>query len=334
MTDIVRLVLIALAFAVPLGAQERPPIIDVHLHAHAANHQGPPPRALCAPFETFPSWDPSQPWAEVFARVQNDPPCDNAIWSPQTDQELRDSSLAVLERRNIFAVVSGSPQRVGEWHEASPERVIPGLELLNFNIDISPDSLRRLVSQGDVRVFAEVSSQYRGLGPDAPELEPYWAVAEELDIPVGIHIHPGPPGSPYLGTPTDGLHSPLRLEPVLRRHPRLRVYVIHAAWPQLDDMLTLLFTHPQVYVDIGGLAWIHPRADFYRYLRAIVEAGFGNRVMFGSDQMIWPQAIELALNAVNEAPFLSAEQRRAILYDNAARFLRLSEEDIARHRGS
>jgi hypothetical protein len=165
-------------------------------------------------------------------------------------------------------------------------------------------------------------------------LEPYWAVAEELDIPVGIHIHPGPPGSPYLGTPTDGLHSPLRLEPVLRRHPRLRVYVIHAAWPQLDDMLTLLFTHPQVYVDIGGLAWIHPRADFYRYLRAIVEAGFGNRVMFGSDQMIWPQAIELALNAVNEAPFLSAEQRRAILYDNAARFLRLSEEDIARHRGS
>ena len=49
--------------------------------------------------------------------------------------------------------------------------------------------------------------------------------------------------------------------------------------------------------------------------------------------MIWPQAIDLALNAVDEAPFLSAGQRRAILYDNAARFFRLSDEEIARHRG-
>jgi hypothetical protein len=332
MIRIVRAGLIVLTLAAPIRAQEAP-IIDVHVHAHAADHQGPPPRALCAPFETFPSWDPSRPWDELFAEYLADPPCDNAIWSPMTDRELRDSSLAVLERRNIFAVVSGSPERVGEWRQAAPDRIIPGLELFNFGIDVSPDSLRRLISEGDVRVLAEVSSQYRGLGPDAPELEPYWSLAEELDIPVGIHIHPGPPGSPYLGTPTDGLHSPLRLEPVLRRHPGLRVYVIHAAWPQLDDMLTLLFTHPQVYVDIGGLVWIHPRADFYRYLRSIVEAGFSNRVMFGSDQMIWPQAIELALDVVNDAPFLTDAQRRAILYENAARFLRLSDEEMARHRG-
>lgn len=288
---------------------------------------------MCAPFDEFPAWDPALAWSEVFARIQTEPPCENAVWSPMTDGELRDSSLAVLARRNIIAVVSGSPERVHEWYQAAPSRVLPGLELFGFGIEVSPDSVRRLVSEGGVRVLAEVSSQYRGLGPDDPGLEPYWALAEELDIPVGIHIHPGPPGSPYMGAPTDGLHSPLRLEPVLRRHPRLRVYVIHAAWPQLDDMLTLLFTHPQVYVDIGGLVWIHPRADFYRYLRAIVDAWFGNRVMFGSDQMIWPQAIELAIRAVEEAPFLSARQRRAILYDNAARFLRLSEEEIARHHG-
>ena len=47
--------------------------------------------------------------------------------------------------------------------------------------------------------------------------------------------------------------------------------------------------------------------------------------MFGSDQMRWPQKIGEAIEAIREAPFLSEEQKRDILHDNAARFLRLEE---------
>jgi len=65
----------------------------------------------------------------------------------------------------------------------------------------------------------------------------------------------------------------------------------------------------------------------------IVEAGFGKRVMFGSDQMVWPDALEAAIRSVETADFLTEDQKRDILYDNAARFLRLSEEEIARHHG-
>jgi predicted TIM-barrel fold metal-dependent hydrolase len=36
---------------------------------------------------------------------------------------------------------------------------------------------------------------------------------------------------------------------------------------------------------------------------------------------------------VRDAPFLSEMQKRDILYDNAARFLRLRDEEIARHHG-
>lgn len=323
--------LVTLLWASQVLAQERLPIIDMHLHAHAADHQGTPPRGICAPFTQFPAWDPARSWGDVFAEMQRDPPCDDPLWSPTSDEALRDRTLEILERRNIIGMLSGSPDRVEQWREAAPERIIPGLELFGRNVDVSPESLRRLYQAGRVAVLSEVSNQYAGIPPNDPRLEPYWAVAEELDMPVGIHIHPGPPGTPYLGGPTHGLHSPLLLEEVLVRHPGLRVYVIHAAWPQLDDMLTLLFTHPQVYVDVGGLVWIHPRADFYRYLRAIVEAGFGNRVMFGSDQMIWPEAIERAIQSIEDAPFLSEQQKRDILYNNAARFFRLSEEDIARH---
>ncbi|HEU4704187.1 MAG TPA: amidohydrolase family protein, partial [Sphingomicrobium sp.] len=76
-----------------------------------------------------------------------------------------------------------------------------------------------------------------------------------------------------------------------------------------------------------------PRAAFYRYLQRITEAGFANRVMFGSDQMVWPGVIERSIKVIEDAPFLTESQKRDILYNNAARFLRLGDTEIARHHG-
>jgi hypothetical protein len=58
-----------------------------------------------------------------------------------------------------------------------------------------------------------------------------------------------------------------------------------------------------------------------------MQAGFGKRLMFGSDQMRWPETIGMAVKAIESAPFLTDEQKRDILYNNAVRFLRLKEED-------
>jgi predicted TIM-barrel fold metal-dependent hydrolase len=113
----------------------------------------------------------------------------------------------------------------------------------------------------------------------------------------------------------------------------MRVYVMHAGMPMTDEMLALLFSHPQVYVDISGDNYAVPRPEFYVHLRRLVEAGYAKRIMFGSDQMVWPQTIKVAVDSITEAPFLSEAQKRDILYNNAARFLRLSKEQIARHHG-
>lgn len=101
----------------------------------------------------------------------------------------------------------------------------------------------------------------------------------------------------------------------------------------LDDLLALLWAHPQVYVGVGVISWALPPAEFHRYLRTIVEAGFGERVMFGSDHMVWPGALEFAIQNIEAATFLTENQKRDILYNNAARFLRLSDEQIASHHG-
>ncbi len=142
---------------------------------------------------------------------------------------------------------------------------------------------------------------------------------------------PALPARSTLVLPGARLHSALTMEEVLVRHPQLRVYLMHAGYPLLDELLAVLYAHPQVYVDVGVIVYTQPRPAFYRFLRGIVEAGFGERVMFGSDQMVWPGTIERAIAIINEASFLTEGQKRDILYNNAARFLRLSETEIARH---
>ena len=69
--------------------------------------------------------------------------------------------------------------------------------------------------------------------------------------------------------------------------------------------------------------WIIPRAEFHFYLEGLVRAGLTNRLMFGSDQMVWPEAITQAIEGVDSAPFVTPADKLAIFHDNAARFLRL-----------
>ena len=222
-----------------------------------------------------------------------------------------------------------------EWRKAAPDRVIPSVDL-NFEPQHrSVDEVRTALTTGGYRALGEVAIQYQGAEPGDPRFEPYLALAEQLDVPVSIHVGTGPPGAPYLGFPDyrARLHSPLLIEEALLRHPKLRVSLMHAGWPMLDDLLATMWTHPQVYVDVGAIGFALPLAGFHSYLQRIVEAGFGKRVMFGSDQMVWPEMIEVVIDRIEKAAFLTADQKRDILYNNAARFLRLSPQEIARHHG-
>ncbi len=316
-----------------VGAAARPPVLDMHIHAMSANEQGPPPLAMCTPINPMPLWDPAKPVMGNFIVPFKKPACADPIWSPTTDVELMQKSLAVMERNNVFGVVSGRFRLVSEWRKASPDRVIPSL-MPDFPLKAGlAQELREAKASGLLAVIGELGFQYEGISVTDPSLEPLWAAAEQNDIPVAVHFGPGPPGAAYL--PGSGyrarLSSPLALEDVLVKHPKLRVNVMHAGYPMLDDTLALLYAHPQVYLDTGVIVYTQPRPAFYRYLQALVDAGFGQRIMFGSDQMVWPETIERSIKVIEEAPFLTPEQKRDILYNNAARFLRLDQATIAKH---
>jgi hypothetical protein len=104
---------------------------------------------------------------------------------------------------------------------------------------------------------------------------------------------------------------------------------MHYASPLVDEMIAMMFTYPNLYVDISCNNWGFPRSQFHDELKRMVDAGFEKRIMWGSDQMIWPGAIAEGIEAVETASFLSEGQKRDIFYNNAARFLRLTEAEIA-----
>jgi predicted TIM-barrel fold metal-dependent hydrolase len=59
-----------------------------------------------------------------------------------------------------------------------------------------------------------------------------------------------------------------------------------------------------------------------------VRAGYGKRILYGSDLPEMGKAI----SRITDAPYLTAEQKKDILHDNAARFLRLdTEQALPRH---
>lgn len=307
--------------------EDRLPIIDMHIHASSAAGNGPPPTAYCAPPAELPYNDPSTNWMETFGDWLKNPKCENAVWGPSTNKELMEQNLEIFKKHNIYAMTCG--HYLDDYIKNGGQRIIPGLDFSFANIDRTPEKVRELLSSGKYKVFGEIGIQYDGISPSDSVFEPYLKVAEELDIPVAIHMGTGPPGAPYLGLKKyrARLNSPLLIEEALIRHPKLRVYIMHAGWPMIDDLISLLWTYPQVYVDLGLICYAIPCAEFYTYLKRIVEAGFGKRVMFGSDQMNWPGAIEVGIEAIEQAEFLSKDQKRDILYNNAARFLRLSDEE-------
>jgi len=303
-------------------AQRRLPVIDMHLHARdapSADRRLPP--LLCLPVTVYGVTDPT---------------CVDPLVAPTSDEEMVQKTVEILERYNVYGVISDdSRATLGRFLQAAPDRLIPAYELGLDGESMSPRELRRHFEAGDFQVLGEIAVQYEGMAPDDARLEPYWALAEELDIPVALHLGEGYPGAPYLGSPAYRVRfgSPLLLEEVLVRHPTLRLYIMHYGSPLVDEMIGVMATYPNVYIDIGGNTWPYPTDYFYSQLRRFVDAGFGERIMFGSDQMLWPDLIAVSIEIVEGAPFLTAEQKRDIFYNNAARFLRLSEDEIARHHG-
>ncbi|MDH5366940.1 MAG: amidohydrolase family protein [Cyclobacteriaceae bacterium] len=278
------------------------PIIDMHIHGYTQNGG------------MFGLTHPTTLRGETYQGAKN-------------IEEHQKQTISKFHEHNVVKAIVTDGH---EWYQDNPDIV------LIADADEPLDTLRKKHELGKLQAIAEMAPFYAGILADDPSQMKYFELAQELGIPVGFHIFPGGPnyGIHTLPEILGGMRTynanPLQLEKALAKYPNLKLYIMHGGWPYIEDLKALMYAHPNVYVDIAVTNWILPQEEFNKYLKSLIDAGFGNRIMYGTDQMVWPQVISIGIETVNNADFLTRDQKEDIFFDNAAEFLELSEAEITK----
>lgn len=203
---------------------------------------------------------------------------------------------------------------------ACPNGMVPYIDTFCFETQQDfpeLDWVEQNIKNGSIDFIGEVLSQYYGISPSTERLAPFFALAEKHHLPVGIHTGIAGPnhGAPNFRV---SLGNPLLLEDLLDRFPKLKVWIMHAGTPFLQESIAIMKYYPLVYADISAISnpYIFPPAEFQSIMRQLMDAGLEDRLMFGSDN----GDIKLILTNFHALDFLSAEHKEKILYQNAERF--------------
>lgn len=290
-------------------AADRLPVIDVHLHVYG-DQQLPMPKHPAYPGQ---------------------------IRSVPDQSTLIRETLAQMDEHNVvLGLLHDTPANIERLRTRDPERFLAypriGGRFHGGGIEHDPTTQEFEVEfqRGNWAGIGEVATVYNGLHPTDERLWPYYEVAHRNDVPIFWHSGTRPQMTRTQPQFRAEIGRPTHWEDVLAKHQDLRAVLFHAGHPFRDDMIAVMMTYPSVYTDTGPLDHVRTSEQFYAYYDYLIEMGMGKRILFGSDQMGWPEGIGHAIDVIKNAPW-TEQVKRDILYNNAARFLRLSEEQIAAH---
>ncbi|WP_460218457.1 amidohydrolase family protein [Psychroserpens sp. MEBiC05023] len=190
--------------------------------------------------------------------------------------------------------------------------------------------LEQLFKNGTFKSLGETSFHSMGIHPTDKRFDPYWSLAEKYQIPIGFHADRGPFKRNMKETPNwnEDYANPLLLLPILEKYPNLKIYLMHYPGSYFEECLEVMKKHPQVYCEITAVSMFAPKHVWEPRVKKLFDEGLGNRLMFGSDYV---GTIRKNIEIIYNLDWLSDKQKKAIYYDNASRFLELSESEIKTH---
>jgi predicted TIM-barrel fold metal-dependent hydrolase len=126
-----------------------------------------------------------------------------------------------------------------------------------------------------------------GFDPTDRQLGPFFALAEQLGLPILWHM-----GATPVATGRLRLSYPLLLDDVAVEFPRLRMIIAHMGHPWLRETALVVRKNPNVFADISGL-WFRPAQGVDAFTVA-QEWGITGKLLFGSDYPLWTPAEAVA----------------------------------------
>ncbi len=224
------------------------------------------------------------------------------------DEAGIDYAVILAELAPITSGIAAN-EDVARFCSQSP-RLIPFASIDPNTSENPVDELAELVRNQGFKGL-KLYPTYQHFYPNEAKIYPLYAKAQELDIPVLLHI-----GSSIFTGSRLKYGDPIYLDDVAVDFPELKLVQAHSGRPfWYQKALTLARIHENVYMELSGL----PPQNLLTYFPELER--IAHKVIYGSDWPAVPTIKEniIALGGLN----LNAEALRMILGENAARLLKL-----------
>jgi predicted TIM-barrel fold metal-dependent hydrolase len=241
-----------------------------------------------------------------------------------------------------LAVIRAYHDWLFDYCQADPRRLKGVAALPLLQIPAALDEGRRCVNDLGFVAFM-VGSHVSGQSADHPSYAPLYGLAEELEVPLGIHIASNLCGverftdqyalSHVIGGPFEGMLNTTAIlgNGVLERHRKLRIAVLESGcgWlPSLLDRMDEHFEHrPDEFRCTVKPSEMARCGRFYvgveseeQELPAAVRAIGSENLLWASDYPHWDSIFPGSVRKLRERTDVEPAVKQAILDDNPRRF--------------
>ncbi|MGB6031267.1 MAG: amidohydrolase family protein, partial [Bacteroidota bacterium] len=247
-------------------------------------------------------------------------------------QEMRRNRIDVAMVLTSYKTARGRPATrdvVSATRDVPHVSVVAGLSYLAFRRE-QLDELREFLQDGHVRGL-KLYPGYEPFYPNDQKLRGVYELAEEFDVPVMIHT-----GDTYSAKGKLKFSHPLNVDEVAVDFPGVNIIICHLGNPWFRDTMEVVYKNANVYTDISGLVLGDFTDRFERYMskqfqEMMIYGLEPDKVLFGTD---WPiSSMESYLRFMDELK-VTPEEKRKILYKNAASLFRIRRSDSMIDRGN
>jgi predicted TIM-barrel fold metal-dependent hydrolase len=158
-------------------------------------------------------------------------------------------------------------------------------------------------------VGAHVYPHWFEMAPHHRKYYPFYAKCVELNIPIQMQV-----GHCLLYSrerPLRSVGRPITLDTIACDFPELKIIGIHTGWPWVEEMISVAWKHPNVYIGSDAYAPKFWKPEFVRFINSWGQ----DKVLFGTDFPIID--FERATREINELG-LKEDSKQKLLWKNTA----------------
>ena len=115
------------------------------------------------------------------------------------------------------------------------------------------------------------------LAPDHRKYYPFYAKCVELDVPIQMQV--GHCLVYSTDRPLTSVGRPILLDTIACDFPELKLIGIHTGWPWVEEMISVAWKHPNVYIGSDAYAPKYWKPEFVHFINSWGQ----DKVLFGTD---------------------------------------------------